>query len=299
MTRWASDALCRLSTKGTFQTRALWTNDELITFRAARPIIVNGIDAIPTREDLLDRALVIDLTTIPKGTYKLESDLDAEWEGLRPYVLGAVLDGVSAGIRHYKKDPIPLDRMADFMTRAHAAEEGFGWSKGTFLAAYQGMRRRTQESCLADTPLVEAVVKFLAVNGGTYQGTASDLLLQIEVHRPKYATAPAWPTTPNAVSNKLKRLAPLLRTHEGIDFQKGRGHERYVSLRRVEGRGMRRSEPATPDAPIAPSHLNHAAISEILPPPALPSAGLAAPEEGDEGQDDPEGGEGQDEETDH
>jgi hypothetical protein len=51
-----SDAICRLATGGGFSTRELYSDDEERIFDVQRPVILNGIDELVTRSDLLDRA---------------------------------------------------------------------------------------------------------------------------------------------------------------------------------------------------------------------------------------------------
>src|SRR5262249_23140300 len=50
-----SDALCALATGGGFSTRELYTDNDEKIFDAMRPIMVNGIEDLATRGDLLDR----------------------------------------------------------------------------------------------------------------------------------------------------------------------------------------------------------------------------------------------------
>ena len=64
---WLSDALCRLSTGAGFAARKLYTDDEESVISAARPVILNGIDAVVTRGDLADRALVLTLKAIQRA----------------------------------------------------------------------------------------------------------------------------------------------------------------------------------------------------------------------------------------
>ena len=61
LTSWLSDALCRMCTGSTLKTRALYTNDDLVTLRMYCPVIVNSIEDSIGREDLRDRSIVIDL----------------------------------------------------------------------------------------------------------------------------------------------------------------------------------------------------------------------------------------------
>jgi hypothetical protein len=53
---WLSDALCRLATGGGFSTRELYTDSEEVLFDAVRTVILNGIEELAMRGDLLDRA---------------------------------------------------------------------------------------------------------------------------------------------------------------------------------------------------------------------------------------------------
>ena len=61
---WLSDALCRLATGGGFATRALYSDDEESHFSATRPLLLNGIDDVAERPDLLDRADLFACQTI-------------------------------------------------------------------------------------------------------------------------------------------------------------------------------------------------------------------------------------------
>ena len=78
-----SDALCRLSTGGGFATRTLYTDDEETILVAERPIILNGIEDVGIRSDLLDRSLIIELPRIEKGNRQTEEEF---WEIGRAHV---------------------------------------------------------------------------------------------------------------------------------------------------------------------------------------------------------------------
>jgi hypothetical protein len=68
---WLSDALCRLATGGAFGTRQLYENTEEVLIEAKRPVILNGIEELTTRGDLLDRSLVLTLPAIPDDKRRL------------------------------------------------------------------------------------------------------------------------------------------------------------------------------------------------------------------------------------
>src|SRR5262249_17771499 len=86
-----SDALCCLATGGGFGTRQLYTDDEEKLFCAMRPILLNGIEDIATRPDLLDRALTLTLLPITDEHRRDEDGLWRRYEKRRPRVLGALL----------------------------------------------------------------------------------------------------------------------------------------------------------------------------------------------------------------
>lgn len=66
MPDWLSDALCRLATGGGFAVRELYSDSNEVLFNAQRPVILNGIDDVAGRPDLLDRAMVLALQPIPE-----------------------------------------------------------------------------------------------------------------------------------------------------------------------------------------------------------------------------------------
>ena len=61
-----SDAICRLATGGGFSTRELYTDSDEILFNVMRPVIINGIEEIISRGDLLDRTIIFNLPRIEK-----------------------------------------------------------------------------------------------------------------------------------------------------------------------------------------------------------------------------------------
>src|SRR6516225_9758245 len=86
---WLSDALCRIASGGSFAVRRLYTDDEEVLFKAARPILLNGIEDVIGRPDLADRAISLTLGPIGDERRRSESELWAKFERARPVILGA------------------------------------------------------------------------------------------------------------------------------------------------------------------------------------------------------------------
>ncbi len=135
---WLNDALCVVSTGGGMSTRELYTDSEEALFDIQRPIILNGIDALNAKGDLLGRAILLHLPRIEDGARRTEKEIKAELERIRPGILGAILDIISHGLRelpNVKLESKP--RMADFAEWVVACEGALGWKPGEFLAAFE------------------------------------------------------------------------------------------------------------------------------------------------------------------
>lgn len=123
-----SDSLCRLATGGGFATRALYTDDGEKLFHASRPILLNGIEELGSRPDLLERSLAVHLPAISEDARRSEAGLWRLYDEVRPAVLGALLDAVAASIRNLPDVSLAKrPRMADFAEWVVAAEDALPW----------------------------------------------------------------------------------------------------------------------------------------------------------------------------
>lgn len=209
---WLSDALCRLSTGGGFSTRKLYEDDEEMIVNAMRPILLNGIEGPATREDLLDRAILVNLLRIPPTQRVSEEQLNAEFEAARPRILGGLLTAMSAALRNYREVQLPkLPRMADFAIWATAAESALGLQPGEFMAAYTANRKAGNESAIEASPVGPPLFDWITARQN-WAGTATALLAVLERELPDNNRRPkGWPSDPRALGGLLKRLAPHLR----------------------------------------------------------------------------------------
>lgn len=214
---WLSDALCRIATGGGFGTRELYTNDEEIILSVQRPIIVNGIEELATRSDLLDRAIQLTLPTIDEADYKPESIFWQEYEAERPYILGALLDAVVTALRNVESVRLAVPtRMADFSHWVMAAEPALPWKAGAFIEAYTGNRASAHELALDSSPVANILRTWIDNEPTeTWTGTATELLNALEGSLPvrdgKPIKSDGWPKRSNKLSGQLARLAPNLR----------------------------------------------------------------------------------------
>ncbi len=247
---WISDTLCRLATGGGFAVRQLYTDQDEVLFDAARPVILNGIEDIVTRPDLADRAIFLTLEAIPEECRRPERELWAEFNAVRPQLLGTLLNAVSHGLKRLPDTRLDsLPRMADFALWATACETAL-WTAGTFGAAYAGNRDEAVDSVIEADP-VSSAIRSLIGTRTEWTGTASDLLDTLDeevgekVHKSK-----AWPSSARALSGRVRRAATFLRK-VGIDItfeREGRARTRIIRITRKP-----ESAPARPSTPSASS----------------------------------------------
>jgi hypothetical protein len=228
---WLSDALCRLASGGSFAVRRLYTDDEEVLFKAARPTLLNGIEDVIGRSDLADRAIFLTLEPIGEEQRRSEIELWREFELARPAILGALLDAAVHGLRTIGSVQLArLPRMADFVLWATACETGL-WPAGTFACAYTANRKAAIEGMIDTDPLA-ACVRELMSERSSWTGSAADLL-RIVQRASQTADNTGWPKNPRALAGHLRRAQTFLRAL-GVDVtfsREGRAGNRVIKMR--------------------------------------------------------------------
>lgn len=229
-----SDNLCKLATGAGFSTRKLYTTTEEVQLSCKRPVIINTINYIPTRQDLLDRSIIVRLNFIRPEDRKTDRALSESWTKDRPLILGALCYATSASIRNYNQvEENNLPRMADFAKWVIGAEERLPWEKGVFLETIQNSRAKLVEDAVEAEPVAMAIVKLMA-DRESWRDTPSKLLDKLEdlmfQDRSKY---PNWPKIPNQLSNKLGRISAFLR-EKGIQVERRHSGQRFIEISKVE-----------------------------------------------------------------
>jgi hypothetical protein len=205
----ASDLLCRIATGGGYSTRRLYSDSEETIFDVERPIIVNGIDEVIGRSDLIDRAVALHLPTIPTDKRRTREELEAAFLEARPRMLGLLLDGVSCALRRLQEVHLErLPRMADFAKWATAAEPGLGLPTGSVIRALNNNRRAADERMVAASPIVGPLEALLA--NGPWSGNAQTLLVELQTRAGD--STEGLPRNARLLSIQLRRIMPNLRS---------------------------------------------------------------------------------------
>jgi hypothetical protein len=210
---WLSDGLCRIASGGGLSTRALYTDDEEVHFNVQKPIVINGIEDVASRGDLLDRGLVFGLPDIADGRRRTESDFWSSFRDTYPRLLGALLDivvGALAALPEVTLEQLP--RMADFARWGEAVGQACGEEPGVFRTAYARNRSLACEIALESSLVASAIRTSIATRGRPWTGSATDLLEflgeQIDVSTRRTS---GWPKSPRSLAGALRRAVPGLR----------------------------------------------------------------------------------------
>lgn len=227
-----SDMLCRASTGSGFATRTLHSDRDETVLNLSNPIILNGIPALSERADLADRTITVHLRPIPATERRTEKELWREWDFAAPKVLGALLDGLCAGLRRIETTTLAeMPRLADFALWITACEPGLGWEPGAFMAEYMDNRRSAADSAFEADTVAVAIFELAKANSiEGWRGTPTELLEALNMRVSEtIKRSRAWPVTAQGLGNRMERAAPLLRAR-GVHFEKRHSGARQYAI---------------------------------------------------------------------
>ena len=223
-----SDDLCGVVNGTARSKRTLYTDDDEHLTWVQNPIIVNGIDQLAERPDLVSRTIVIELPPIADDARLTERELRARFEEARPRILGALLTAVCGVLKNMDSASELLGaRMADFVSRVSGAEESLGWPKGSFARAYASSQKRAHRLSLDSDPLSQALLDLMSgfPAGVVVEHTATEWRRLLQFHWSD--NRQSFPANAQTLSNRLRRLAPALReTGVRVDFDRNSDSKR-------------------------------------------------------------------------
>ncbi|MBU0753281.1 MAG: hypothetical protein KJ787_10780 [Gammaproteobacteria bacterium] len=264
-----SDALCTIATGGGQAGRQFYTNGEEHIIEAHNPVVLNGIGAVITRADLLDRAIALCLPVIQERM--TEEEHTAALNEAAPGIFGALLDlfvKTLAALPTVSIPPAQRPRMADFAQLGEAMTRAMGGKDGEFLTLYMQHRRDAIRRTVDSNPVSVACMEFVDKGKNSYTGTVKGLLDKLDCYRPNVERGDYWPRSPKGLGDSLRRVAPALRQigiHLAID-SKPRRDGVHCELRFV----------GVPGAAASPPSLDHGKTTSQSSPKFTGAAGSKA-----------------------
>lgn len=231
---WVSDILCRAVTGSGFSKRMLFSDDDDIIYNFKRCIGFNGINLAATKADLLDRGLIIQLSKISKDKRRENKEIWAEFEMIRPQLLGYIFDilvKVLATISGVKLTE--LARMADFAKVCETISRCMGNDPDAFIKAYDRNLQLQTEQILESNIIAPVIVKFMD-DKQEWIGSATELLAGMESLAAKMKVNTKSRTWPKGPQILIRRLNEVKATLEEVKIFITRGLDNKSKIKTVE-----------------------------------------------------------------
>lgn len=212
------DALCTVATGGGFATRKLYTTGEETTLKFKRPVILNGISAVVTQQDLLGRAVSLELPRIVMR--QDDSETQTTFKSNHAQMLGAVFDLLASTLAELPSihiDPENKPRMADFCRLGMAMEKATGGDPLHFHARYAEEHRNSIQRTIDSSPVAAAIMALLESEPFGVIAPPVKILERLTQYRPDRCDS--WPRSGKGLADALRRLSPAF-SKLGIEIRK-------------------------------------------------------------------------------
>lgn len=205
------DALCVLATGGGFAKRKLYSDADESVILVKRPVVLNGISAAVTAQDLVDRTISIETPFL-----KLRTEITDLWSQYNLHhssLLGSLLSIFSESLSRLKHIELPQadrPRLAEFAKLGMAVAETMGKTGEDFLNQFNASRQETIARTIDASPVASALIEWFEDNNKrTTVLPVKQLFLQVETKKP--INTDSWPRSAKGFADSLRRIAPALR----------------------------------------------------------------------------------------
>lgn len=208
-----SDLLCSAVTGDGDTKRTLYTDDGDTIFVFKRSFIINGINNVVLRPDLLRRSVLFELHPPKPNMRATESDLWRNFEASRSFILGGILNTLAKAMQIYPQ--LKLERlydMADFTLWGAAVAEALGATAEAFLDAYESNKTLQMKQAILNNAVAHAVTVLMAEKS-EWSGSPTRLLFELEniANKEKMdVKSKNWPKAANALMRKLNEVRTTL-----------------------------------------------------------------------------------------
>lgn len=177
---WFSDSLCRVVTGEGFSKRELYSNDDDVIYSLKRCITINGINMVPSKPDILERALIFEFEPISQTNRIDEEIFWKRFNESKSKFLGAIFSVLSKAMKLYPTIELNAKpRMADFARWGVAIALAMGRSEEEFLQAYKINIVIQNTEALEANPISRVIIAFMEKRTD-WIGSATDLLYELE-----------------------------------------------------------------------------------------------------------------------
>jgi len=202
-----ADRICSVITGSTVEKRVLHTDIDTIVLPCNPRIILNGINSISNRSDLLDRSITVRLKRISENARAEEAVINELFDKDLPYILGGIADILSKAMAiHPTVKLSKYPRMADFCRWGYAIAEALGGRGQEFLKAYAGNAAKLGEGLLESDSFMSGLVQMMDSDNPKVQGTFKEVVDRLHALVQPDHNDYSFPST-RSFRNKLERYS--------------------------------------------------------------------------------------------
>ncbi|MGM0692763.1 MAG: toprim domain-containing protein [Pseudomonadota bacterium] len=205
------DAMCVVATGGGFAKRKLYTDGDESVIQLKRPIVLNGIAAAVTQQDLVSRAITVELPVIHDAQAK--DKMESEFEAKRPVILGGLLDIAAKALEHLPEMSLPPERrprLVEFAYLGMAVAKAMGHAPEDFMQQLDAARQDGLERTLEASPVATAIRDWAEIHPGELRDEPAKQWLSILTDF-KPLGCDTWPRSAKGLGDAMRRAAPALR----------------------------------------------------------------------------------------
>ena len=210
---WLSDAICRCVTGEGFSKRELFSDDEDILYSFLRCVGLNGINLVPSKPDLLDRAVILPLERIPDRQRRTEREFWEQFQAEKPQLIGALCTVMSQAMALIDRVQVShYPRLADFAQWGAAVALALGTSEQAFLNALSANTRAQTSEALEASPVAQALMKMME-GQSSWVGRPHELLKRLDQTAKEAGVdqkSRLWPKDPRWLWRRIKEVRPNL-----------------------------------------------------------------------------------------
>jgi energy-coupling factor transporter ATP-binding protein EcfA2 len=209
-----SDLLCTIATGTSHITRRHYTNKEMSVISMKRPVILNGIEDIASRDDLVRRSVILELLRIEDGSVSDDAEVMNNFRKDVPVIFGALCTGLMMALKNIDTVQINnITSMSRFCRWSGAAMPAFNWTADMFMEGYHDNLKRSYIAVLDTSPFTAAIMKMFEDKSDIdWNGTPDEFREYLEmvmrdnpIIRSKY-----WVKSAKGVMNIIRRSRKAL-----------------------------------------------------------------------------------------
>lgn len=204
-----SDLLCSAVTKGCMQKRKLYTDSDEVLLEYNSIMVINGIEIVSRRTDLMQRCLMLELEPIKPENRKTEHEVEATFNENLPMILGAIFDAIQQVLNMGNIELATLSRMADFEAWAVKFAIAMGYAADEYQKALKENQQKIVGAVSFGNPVIFAVVEIMRGR--------SEFNLEFSAFYTKCYDIVKEKLTPNELSSFPKKHNTLSRALGGME----------------------------------------------------------------------------------